>query len=116
MALVKTLQSGVPETLTGMVGTGAVTGQIFGIPPGGSRGISGRTLSVQITFSADPGTYVMNLMGSLDGTNFILLNTSDISKTTSACLAQIPVNVIQIRLDQVSKANSVTANAVLMVA
>jgi len=116
MALVKTLQAGVPETLSAMAGTGAITGQVWGIPPGHSRGVTGRTLTIQITFSADPGAFVYNLMSSLDGVNFILLNTTDVSKTTSPVLAQIPVNVIQVRLDQVSKANSVTATPILMIA
>lgn len=110
------LMSNVPVTLTTYTGTGAVAGsEVFVVPPASTRGME-RFTTVQISFSADPGAYVFNLLGSLDGTNFGILETTAISKTTVIAVATIRTNVLFIRLDQVSKANAVTATALLMVA
>lgn len=109
---------GVPYTPTnpasgGYLGTGAVTGQVIALPPAlpGQENFT----TVQLVFGADPGAYVFQLLGSLDGVTFTALTTNELSKTTVNAGVKLATNVPFIRLDQTSKANSVTGTAQLMV-
>lgn len=89
-------------------GTGAVAGTIFAVPQRNKDIFVG----VQISFSADPGAYVFSLQGSLDGTNFAEILA--ITGTTVNAVENHNVSGLKfVRLNQTSKANAVTANAIL---
>jgi len=92
----------------GYTGTGAVSGTVYAVPLGK---FTERFIEVQITFSADPGAYVFELQGSNDGSNFAILGTNLAATTVPLFVKRDSAKFI--RLNQISKANAVTANTLL---
>lgn len=90
-------------------GTGAVSGDVFAVPFR-AGGYPGRFLQIQITFSADPGAYVfaMTVSNDVNGPFVEAPNGSQITGTTVPGFGYFDAFRF-IRVDQVSKANAVTA-------
>jgi hypothetical protein len=100
----------IPQTQA-TTGTGAVAGTIFAIS---QRQKGDLFLGIQIAFSADPGAYVFELHGSVDGVTFGLLG-AQITGTTVTAIRTVNVSGMKfVQLNQVSKANAVTATAQLV--
>ena len=109
----KSLMEGVPTvglTTTAAQTTG-VSGTLYGIvaKTNGRK----RNLTIQMVYSGAPGASEYNLMGSIDGTNFEQIG-SDLTGTDT--LVEFETNVTFLRLDQVSRANAVTATGYLFLA
>lgn len=106
---------GIPISQVFGTGAGALVGTPIAIPK--RTGVSESFVTVQLSFSADPGINVFNLMGSLDDVIYTLIETALISGAGGvnySKLAKIPCNVNFVRLDQVSKTNVVIPTALLM--
>jgi hypothetical protein len=107
----QTLMTGVAQVARtgGYTGTGAVSGTLYCVPFG--RGVE-RFVEVQISFSADPGAYVFELRGSNDVAVAPTIIGANIAGTTVSVIVKRDAALF-LRLDQVSKANAVTANATI---
>lgn len=101
------LATNIPVTGT-YAGVGALAGTPYAVPFG--RGVE-RFITVAIVFGADPGLYVFNLMASNDGVTFVPFDTQ-ITGTTVNIIVKKPTARF-IRVDQVSKANAVTATVTI---
>lgn len=101
----------IEQTATALTGTGAVDGDTFAIS---QRSRKDLFVGVQIGFGADPGAYVFDFQVSVDRVTFGQL-APQITGTTVSAMRQFNVTGFKFcRVNQVSKANSVTATVKLM--
>lgn len=86
--------------------TGAIEGTPFAVPARTRQ--SG--LQLVVSFDADPGASQYDFLGSLDGTNWVAIDSLNFVDDTPQNLELDPAGFAFIRVDQASKTNAVVTS------